>query len=307
MLVFMTSPTGGTGRSVTGANIAYRSALSGRPTCYLDYDFGSPTAGTTFGIPWAASGVEGTGHNGGGLHQYLRGEIPAPAQLDVWSGGPRLRGRPIGAGPLVVLPGQRYGSDFGFTDDIARRCAQLFLRLEEEFDLTLVDLSAGRSYANQLALAATATPVLRKVTARWVVFHRWTPQHVTAAADLAFEAGGIIAMGKEYGHEPERLRESLRFVRTAVISSRGPEVQHLGVAQQAFLRRCDAELSELARRRGIGREALLGTVPLDPLLQWREQLITDHHVVHGIANTETVRAFDVLAERLFDETVWETS
>ncbi|MGC5334952.1 SCO2523 family variant P-loop protein [Micromonospora sp. DT62] len=308
MLVFVTSPMGGTGRSVTGANIAYRSALSGRPTCYLDYDFGSPTAGITFQIPEATNGLAGTGPDGGGLHQYLRGEIPAPAQLDAWGAfkRPSMRRRPTGSGQLVVLPGQRNGSDFGFTNDIAKRCAELFLRLEEEFDLTLVDLSAGRSYASQLALAATATPALRKVTARWVVFHRWTPQHVTAAADLAFEAGGIVAMGKEYGHEPDRLRESLRFVRTAVINPHGPEVRHLDLAQQVFLRRCDEELSELARRRGTGRTALLGTVPLDPLLQWREQLISDHDVQSKIANADTVEAFVALTEKLFDHTTWET-
>ncbi|WP_369915980.1 SCO2523 family variant P-loop protein [Plantactinospora sp. KBS50] len=177
MLVFVTSHKGGTGRSVTAANLAYRSALSGRPTCYLDYDFGSPTAGITFQIPEATNGVEGAGPNGGGLHRYLRGEIPAPEQLDVWATSERssLRQRPTGSGSLVLLPGQRNGSEFGFTNDIAKRCTELFLRLDEEFDLTLVDLSAGRSYASQIALAATANAVLRKVTVRWLVFHRWTP------------------------------------------------------------------------------------------------------------------------------------
>lgn len=309
MLVFVTSHKGGTGRSVTAANMAYRSALAGRPTCYLDYDFGSPTAGIMFQIPQAVNGVEGSGPNSGGLHRYLRGEIPSPEQLDVWgtSEQPDLRQRPIGAGPLVLLPGQRNGSEFGFTDAIAKRCAELFLRLEEEFDLTLVDLSAGRSYASQIALAATATSTLRKVAVRWLVFHRWTPQHVTAAADLAFEPGGIIAMGKEYGHEPDRLKKSLRFVRTAVIDSSGPEVGHLEIAQQTFLRKCDQNLSELAIRRGLGvTTTLLGSVPLDPMLQWREQLISDDDVQAKIANVRTVDAFVNLTEKLFDETAWET-
>lgn len=307
MLVFVTSHKGGTGRSVTAANLAYRSALSGRPTCYLDYDFGSPTAGIAFQIPEATNGVEGAGPNTGGLHRYLRGAIPWPEQLDVWatSERPSLRKRPTGSGPLVLLPGQRNGSEFGFNNDIAKRCAELFLRLEEEFDLTLVDLSAGRSYASQIALAATATSSLRKVTFRWLVFHRWTPQHVAAAADLAFEAGGVLDMGKQCGHEPDRLKESLKFVRTAVINPRGPEVGHLDLAQQAFLRECDKELSELARQRGTGRTTLLGTVPLDPLLQWREQLISDNDVQAKIANAKTVDAFVELTEKLFDPTAWE--
>ncbi|MFB9235798.1 SCO2523 family variant P-loop protein [Plantactinospora siamensis] len=307
MLVFVTSHKGGTGRSVTAANLAYRSALAGRATCYLDYDFGSPTAGTVFQIPQATNGVEGAGPSGGGLHRYLRGEIPSPERLDVWAESERasLRQRPTGSGPLLLLPGQRSGSEFRFTNEIGSRSAELFLRLEEEFDLTLVDLSAGRSYASQIALAATAHPSLRKVTARWLVFHRWTPQHVMAAADLAFEAGGILAMAKEYGHEPEQLRESLRFVRTAVINPRGAEVGHLDLAQQAFLRKCDTELAEMARRRGTGRTTLLGAVPLDPLLQWREQLISDNDVQIKIANGRTVDAFVELTEKLFDPTAWE--
>ena len=47
-------------------------------------------------------------------------------------------------------------------------------------------------------------------------------------------------------------------------------------------------------------------MPLDPLLQWREQLISDHDVQTKIANVKTVDAFVELTEKLFDETAWET-
>src|SRR5262249_17759856 len=153
------------------------------------------------------------------------------------------------------------------------RCTELFLRLEEEFDVTIIDLSAGRSYATDMALAATGVESLRKITTRWLVFHRWTRQHVAAAASLVYERDGILDVGARYGHTQDRLADSIRFVRTAVIDPFVEEIAPLRTAQVAFLRKCDGELHELARERNVGRSKLLGAVPLDPLLQWREQLI----------------------------------
>jgi hypothetical protein len=51
---------------------------------------------------------------------------------------------------------------------------------------------------------------------------------------------------------------------------------------------------------------MLGRVPLDPVLQWREQLISDNDIyAHQIANRETVDAFETLAKRLVDDAAWE--
>ena len=62
MLLIATSDKGGTGRSVTGSNVVYRRALQGGDVCYVDFDFGSPTAGAVFGLAyvrtqWAKSGA----------------------------------------------------------------------------------------------------------------------------------------------------------------------------------------------------------------------------------------------------------
>src|SRR5256885_13757491 len=153
MLVFATSDKGGTGRSVTSSNVAYRRALQGSDVCYLDFDFGSPTAGAIFNIPAVERGTAD-----GGLHSSLQGTVAEPMRLDVWSESDRyaLRGRPPGAGRLVLFPGDRGGGEFAVTPDMPRRCADLLLRVEEEFELTVVDLSAGRSYATDIALAVTA-------------------------------------------------------------------------------------------------------------------------------------------------------
>ena len=73
MLIFATSDKGGTGRSVTSSNVAYRHALKGGDCCYLDFDFGSPTSGAIFDLPGALAGVPE-----GGLHSYMVDGVATP-------------------------------------------------------------------------------------------------------------------------------------------------------------------------------------------------------------------------------------
>lgn len=303
MLIFATSDKGGTGRSVTTCNVGYRRAMLGSDVCYLDFDFGSPTAGAILQI----SEVErGTPH--GGVHSYLRGRCAEPQQLDVWRESERssLRVRPPGAGRFVLVPGDAAGGEFAATPEVVERCAKLLLRMHEEFDLCLVDLSAGRSHATDMVLAATVLPELRRVTTRWLVFHRWTPQHILAASALAFGERGIVEAGVARGHDRRTLTNSIRFVRTVVMNPSSPELAGLRAPQIAWLQDRNQQLQRMARERRIGRTVVLGNVPLDPVLQWQEQLITDNDVVERqIANQETVDAFTRLAALLTDEDAWK--
>ncbi len=302
MLVFATSDKGGTGRSVTSSNVIYRRAIQGGDVCYLDFDFGSPTAGAIFNI---AATIRGTLN--GGLHAYLQGELNEPERLDVWSESDRvgLRDRPAGAGRLVLFPGDAGRGEFPSNRDTVQRCVSLFLRLEEEFELCLVDLSAGRSYATAMVLAATAEPELQSLTTRWLVFHRWTRQHIIAANGLVYGERGILDIGVDRGHDRRALNDSIRFVRTAVVDPDSAELAGLRPAQVAWLRETNRDLQELAGQRKLGRTSMLGMVPLDPVLQWREQLISDNDTYASqIANRETVDAFETLAKRLVDDTAW---
>ena len=155
MIVIATSDKGGTGRSVTGSNVIYRRALQGSDACYVDFDFGSPTAGAIFGISALTRGTK-TGH---GTHSYLLGRSPAEEPCDVWQHSDRLdlRQRPPGTGRLVLVHGDANGGEFSFDDGdgTVERCIDLFLRLHSEFEVVLVDLSAGRSYAAEIVIAAT--------------------------------------------------------------------------------------------------------------------------------------------------------
>ncbi len=103
MLIFAASDKGGTGRSVTGCNLAYRHALQGKDSCYLDFDFGSPTAGAIFEIPDVQAGT-----SKGGLHSYLTGGVSDARRIDVWAESHRdaLRMRPGGAGKLTLHAGR---------------------------------------------------------------------------------------------------------------------------------------------------------------------------------------------------------
>ncbi|WP_163554234.1 SCO2523 family variant P-loop protein [Candidatus Frankia alpina] len=304
MILFATSDKGGTGRSVTSCNVALRCALQHKDVCYLDFDFGSPTAGAIFHVDSVARGIAG----GCGLHSYLEGSVAAPAELDLWRHIERaeLQPRPAGAGRLVLLPGEEGGGEFPIDDEMIDRCQRLLRRLAEEFELVIVDLSAGRSYALQLALEVTARPALRAVTTRWLVFHRWTRQHIIAAAGLAYGEHGIVATAAAKGHNHDRLDDSVRFVRTAVPAPESPQFASLLPTQAAWLQETDAELQKLAARRGVGRSVLLGSVPLDPVLQWREQLILDSDVwTLRIANKETSAALDALADDVLNDDAWE--
>jgi len=304
MLLIATSDKGGTGRSVTGSNVVYRRALQGGDVCYVDFDFGSPTAGAVFGISALSRGTT----TGSGTHSYLLGRSPTEELWDVWHHSDRssLRQRPPGTGRLALVPGDAGGGEFSFNDETVDRCIDLFLRLHSEFEVVLVDISAGRSYAAEIVIAATSAPSLIKVTTRWLVFHRWTRQHIVAAAGLVFGERGLLDIGELHGRERERFIEDIRFIRTAIVDPNAPDLAGLRPPQLAWLREANRELQRLAGELHVGRSAMLGAVPLDPVLQWREQLITDSDVwARHVANQATVEAFELIAKGMVDELAWE--
>jgi hypothetical protein len=304
MIVIATSDKGGTGRSVTGSNVVYRRALQGGDVCYVDFDFGSPTAGAIFGVSALTRGTAA----GKGTHAYLLGRSSEVERCDVWQNSDRtsLRQRPPGTGQLVLVPGDSGGGEFSFDDDVVGRCIDLFLRLHSEFEVVLVDLSAGRSYAAEIVIAATSSTELANVTTKWLVFHRWTRQHILAANGLVFGERGLLDIGSAHGLDPDRFIEDIRFVRTAIVDPNAPDLAGLRPPQLAWLREANRGLQKLAAELNVGRSAMLGAVPLDPVLQWREQLITDSDVwARHVANEATVEAFDSIAKKIVDEAAWE--
>ena len=307
MLIFSVSDKGGTGRSVTSTNIAYQAALIGRDACYLDFDFGSPTVGAIFDVEEYADEVVSDG-----LHDYLNGRVPEPHRLSVWELSARDSVKqPPGGGRLDLFPGTKGGSSFVVDENNTARCVDLITRLNEQYDLCIVDLSAGRSFAAQLALQTLAHPALAGVEARWLVFHRWTRQHVYAAKSLVHGRHGLVDTAQGIGPDQEgeerkdRMLAMIRYVRTAVIDPHSPANMSLRPSQQAWLWECDQDLERLASQSGLGRSLRIGSIPLEPVLQWREQLITDRDVnVTRVANAETTQALRRLTSVLLDEKPW---
>lgn len=302
MLIFAASDKGGTGRTVTSCNIAYRLSLQGKDVAYVDFDFGSPTAGAIFEIGGFERGIDR-----GGLHSYVDGSVRNTYQVDVRAQSDRvaLRALQANAGRLIFFPGDRGGAEFPCKPDMVHRCVELFLRLDQEFQVCVIDLSAGRSYAVQMALEATAEPALRPIAVRWLVFHRWTRQHIMAASGLVYSTHGVLDVGVAAGHDRDTLQNSIRFVRTAVPDLDSPLAADRA-AQAKWLRTCNEELKQLALRNRLGYSATLGETPMEPVLQWREQVILDADVSGKIANEATVESFRILANKLIDESAWET-
>jgi hypothetical protein len=206
----------------------------------------------------------------------------------------------------VLIPGDAGGGEFSFDDAVVDRCVDLFLRLHSEFEVVLVDLSAGRSYAAEIVIAATSAPGLANITTRWLVFHRWTRQHIHAANGLVYGERGLLDIGESHGLEREKFTEDVRFVRTAIVDPNAPDLAGLRPPQLAWLREANRNLQRLAAELSVGRSAMLGEVPLDPVLQWREQLITDSDVwARHVANPATIEAFDSLAKKMVDPAAWE--
>jgi hypothetical protein len=129
---------------------------------------------------------------------------------------------------------------------------------------------------------------------------------VIAASGLVYGERGILGVGKQLGHDEKELSRSLRFVHTAVVDPDSFEHVGLQPEQVAWLRAYDADLKALAAQLRIGRSLLLGSVPHDPVLQWREQLIADDDILmQGIANAATGYAFEQLARKIVDDAAWE--
>lgn len=78
----------------------------------------------------------------------------------------------------------------------------------------------------------------------------------------------------------------------------------LDASQIAWINDVNEDLREFVGELGIGRMNMLGSVPLDLVPQWREQLITDTDTIsRRIANPATVDAFVTLAKKLTEEWV----
>ena len=263
MLIFATSDKGGTGRSVTSSNVALpqRAAGQRRLLPRLRLRLADRRARSSTSRRWCTAPPHG------GLHSYLHGAVADPHRVEIWQESDRtsLRGRPPGAGRLVLLPGDSGGGEFPITREKIDRCSRLFLQLEEEFDLCLVDLSAGRSYATEMVLAATAQ---RGAAQRPHPLAGLPP--VDPPARPRRVRPGLRRAGHPRHRRPARPRPPRSWPRRCASSARPwstptrPSSRACAPSQVAWLRDCDRDLAELASGHKVGRTLLLATDPARP-------------------------------------------
>ena len=301
MIVIATSDKGGTGRSVTGSNVVYRRALQGGDVCYVDFDFGSPTAGAIFGISALTRGTT----TGKGTHSYLLGRSSAEEVWDVWQHSDRtsLRQRPPGTGQAGA--GTR-----------GRRRGRVLLRRRRGRPLHR-PLPPAAQRVRGRARGPERRPVVRRGDRhrRHLVAGTGQRDHAggwcstagpgstsMAANGLVFGERGLLDIGEAHGLDRDEFIEDIRFVRTAIVDPNAPDLAGLRPPQLAWLREANRDLQRLAAELNVGRSAMLGAVPLDPVLQWREQLITDSDVwARHVANQATIEAFDSIAKKMVDD------
>ena len=274
------SHKGGTGRSVATANIGYQLSRLGYDVCIVDLDLASPTLGSVVGFPDVGAGAEL------GIHDILAGQISPSDFLDtsydVW-GSAELHGRFRAGndGQFRLIPGKRGGGDLDLRiKTIRTRLAELIDEMSWNFDYVLFDLRSG--------IATTAEAFLSQEIGQklyaWVLFHRWTRQHLIGVEDLASTLS-----------QTTQIPTRFYYIRTAVI-----DMDQTNPDLQPWINRRNAELLSLAERlESVTKPplVLLGVVPLERILQWSERILIEEEVAE-LGALPTISSFNSVARRL---------
>lgn len=251
------SHKGGTGRTVTSSNVAYHLALDGINTCCVDLDLTSPTLGAVLGL----TGLErGAPH---GTHDFLFSDdalrlSPDQARHEVISVWERRELKPLAAsrhGAFDILPGKDTPLEVESNiEDLAKHLAGLFHFLETDYDIVFADLRSGLGAVTAAMLLANRSFALN--IDAWLVFYRWTPQHLHGAADLC-----------------KRLHDGGARVLTVRTAYQDPYELSSSNHQKWFIDR-NNDLTKLYNGLFAGRVDRIADIPFEPILQWDERILS---------------------------------
>lgn len=283
------SHKGGTGRSVTTANVGYHLAKSGLDVCILDLDLASPTFGSVVGFSDIPAGVDEVGKSGNpkSIGDFLRDKNNVPywnkAARDIWQSTSFNRARiPAVWGSYQLIPGSKHLGDIGSSDSHEESLNRLILELCENFDVVYLDVRSGASELFDIFRRSSMNGIRPDL---WMVHFRWTKQHLNGLADLL-----ELLEDVEF--------EKLHLVRTAFMDSKKvtPDARRIYIESQ------DRQLDEILREIRVGdrkiSEQLLGTIPLETLLQWREGIVIEALAAEGLAEQKTIDSFSALANKI---------
>jgi len=163
------------------------------------------------------------------------------------------------------------------------RLAQLLTGLLEalrpKYQVIFADVRSGTSDVVKALVSIGGGPA--KLHA-WLVYYRWTIQHVSSATSLCRQ---LEAQGQD-----------VHAIRTAYT-----DVSDLGEVP-AWYRDRNRELLQRSREEHLDGYQLTDgagldiSIPLERALQWREMVVTDRMVGEGIAREETTQSYRAIAE-----------
>ena len=279
------SHKGGTGRTVTTVNVGFHLATLGKTVCILDLDLASPTLGAVVGLADIGAGAP----PGEGIHDVLLGHVP-PEQLselerDVWTSSSVRHLRTFRCGDFRIVPGTESGGDMLLSHQDRHHRDRLVRVLDEllsRYDFVFCDLRSG---IGAVAEAFVSRPVVERLDI-WLLFHRWTHQHLVGVIDLA---RGLS--------DATEIPTSFMCIRTAAIDPNGVPQEFRAWVNQ----RNDELQAKYNRLRSVTVPPIkdLGRVPSEILLQWSECILTDE-LSKTKATGSTIGAFREIASRLID-------
>lgn len=271
------SHKGGTGRSVGIANTSFHLAMQGKNVCIVDLDLASSTLGAVFQLQGMETGVRGISGTHDLLRQPLAGDVIMNSLLDLWDSDLLSTARNPNVGRFRLLPGNRMQGDLEMLiDDLVDPLRHLLESLCSGFDIVIADVRSGISTVFQ-ALCNIGSPYL----AGWLVFHRWTPQHLAGAA--------------EFVQNLTTFEQPTYTIRTAYITpdyERNDEQARYFRHQDSLLESSEKEFVSHANTRARVQCRRLTSIPLTPILQWEERILT-RDFAHRVG---AMGAFDAFAE-----------
>lgn len=281
------SHKGGTGRSVTLANVAFHLAHRGWDVCLVDLDLTSPTLGAVLGMKRYDMGAPaGSVHRPRSIYDLLYRQHDARTAMnsldytlvDIWSASPELQAaRPVNQPNFQLLPG-RANINLGQLE--FARLAGILDVLNDKFDAVLLDVRSGNS---EVASALTAPAVDGQVRS-WLLHYRWTHQHLAGIQNFA---------DSFFGEGEDRFSDRVKMIRTAV-----PAVTGVG-SRRDWVQRYDQSLKEkLLELPEELQRGEIGAIPFDSMLQWNETVITASMVEKKLAEEATYDAFYGVAEKV---------
>lgn len=284
------SHKGGTGRSVTVANVAYRLALKKLDICCVDLDLTSPTLGSVFGMGKYQAGAANKGQQVAPISVFdlLNRDNDGTIVLnqwenslvDIWTQTSEDLEEPAIKPRFMLLPGLA-NADMRQLD--LGRLQDLLKRLSESFDIVFLDVRSGNSEIADRLLSADCDEHINC----WLIHFRWTRQHLAGVGNYVESFLRDTA---------KRFKGRLFLVSTAFPPSfdrAGPGLQSLLVEYNKGL---ETRLEELLRRLGFEGERPLGPVPFEELLLWKETVITRDMVERHIAQDATAKGFEQITE-----------